>query len=89
MTPRLLAAPVLDQGMLKSSATLQDPEVRLVVWDGMPTLAVEEGGVSLELEFPDAESFARFQQRVAELRPADAEPAEPPFLPPPTSEEVP
>ena len=38
-------------------------------WDGdMPTLCIEEGGVVVELEFPDVESLRRFQRRIAGLR---------------------
>jgi hypothetical protein len=33
----------------------------------MPVLCVEEGGVSVELEFSDPESFRRFQDQVAAI----------------------
>ncbi len=72
MRPRL--TPALELGLMKAAASLQDPEVTLSPWDGdMPTLCIEEGGVVVELEFPDRESLRRFQQRIAELRLPDAE----------------
>jgi len=71
MKPRL--TPALELGLMKATASLQDPEVTLSPWDGdMPTLCIEEGGVVVELEFPDAESLRRFQQRIAALRTAEA-----------------
>ena len=33
-----------------------------------PAQPREEGGVAVELEFPDAECVRRFQQRIAKLR---------------------
>jgi len=70
MKPRL--TPALELGLMKATASLQDPEVTLSPWDGdMPTLCIEEGGVVVELEFPDAESLRRFQQRIAALRTAE------------------
>jgi len=70
MKPRL--TPALELGLMKATASLQDPEVTLSPWDGdMPTLCIEEGGGVVELEFPDAESLRRFQQRIAALRTAE------------------
>jgi len=70
MKPRL--TPALELGLMKATASLQDPEVTLSPWDGdMPPLCIEEGGVVVELEFPDAESLRRFQQRIAALRTAE------------------
>ncbi len=67
MKPRI--APALEMGLMKASAALQAPEVSLSPWNAaMPVLCIEEGGVVLELEFPDAEAFERFQRRVASLR---------------------
>jgi len=72
MKPRL--TPALELGLMKATASLQDPEVTLSPWDGdMPTLCIEEGGVVVELEFPDVESLRRFQQRIAALRAPAAE----------------
>lgn len=66
--PRMLLAPGLEPGLLKASATVQDPDVRLSCWDAqMPVLAIEEGGVVIELEFADRDGFLRFQRRVAAL----------------------
>jgi hypothetical protein len=68
MRPRL--TPALELGLMKATASLQDPEVTLSPWDGdMPTLCIAEGGVVVELEFPDVESLRRFQRRVADLNP--------------------
>lgn len=70
MSQSLRTALTLDRGMLRASATLQDPDVRLTSWDeDMPAISIEEGGVVLELEFPDRRSLARFQRRVAALKP--------------------
>ena len=60
--------PTLEIGGTRVTATLQDPVLTLSAWDGeMPTLCIEEGGVVVELEFPDVESFRRFKTRVAAL----------------------
>jgi hypothetical protein len=67
MRPRI--APTLELGLMKATASLQDPEVSLSPWDArMPTICIEEGGVIVELEFPDRESLRRFQDRVAALQ---------------------
>ena len=67
MRPRL--TPALELGLMKATASLQDPEVSLSPWDAeMPVLCIEEGGVVVELEFPDREALARFQRQVAALR---------------------
>lgn len=69
MQTRMMLTPALEQGFLKASATLQDPDVRLGCWDSeMPTLTIEEGGISLELEFIDREALTRFQRRLAALQ---------------------
>jgi len=66
--------PALEMGLLKASATFQDPFVHVAPWDHeMPTLTIEEGGVAIELEFPDVTALRRFQRRIADLRlPAEA-----------------
>ncbi len=74
MKPRI--APTLELGLMKATASLQDPEVSLSPWDAqMPVLCIEEGGVVVELEFPDREALARFQRRIAALRCPDKEDA--------------
>jgi len=74
MKPRI--APTLELGLMKARAMLQDPEVSLSPWDAqMPVLCIEEGGVVVELEFPDREALARFQHRIAALRCQDLEDA--------------
>jgi hypothetical protein len=63
-------APALETGTLRATATFQDPDVRLreADEDAPPRVLVEEGGVAVELEFPDHGSLRRFQRRVAALR---------------------
>ena len=63
-------APALETGTLRATATFQDPDVRLreASQDEPPRVLVEEGGVAVELEFPDHGSLRRFQRRVAALR---------------------
>ena len=63
-------APALETGTLRATASFQDPDVRLreASEDEPPRVLVEEGGVAVELEFPDHGSLRRFQRRVAALR---------------------
>ena len=66
MKPRLI--PARELGLMKTMVSLQDPVVTLTPWEGdFPTLCIEEGGVTVELEFPDLEAFIRFRQRLARL----------------------
>ncbi len=66
--PQLLLTPALEGGLLKASATVQDPDVRLSCWGAqMPVLTIEEGGVVIELEFTGRDALRRFQHRVAAL----------------------
>jgi len=69
--PGLDIAPALETGTLRATATFQDPDVRLRDGsdDDAPRLLIEEGGVAVELEFPDPGSLRRFQRRVAALHP--------------------
>lgn len=61
--------PALESGFMRATATLQDPVVTLLACGSSPPiLCIEEAGVVVELEFPDAESLARFQERVAAVR---------------------
>jgi len=69
--PGLDIAPVLETGTLRATATFQDPDVRVqhrASADEPPRVLIEEGGVAVELEFPDLGSLRRFQRRVAALR---------------------
>jgi len=67
--PRLLMLPAQERGRLKASATLQDPIVRLVAPEGdAPCLHIEEGGVEVDLTFPDLVALRRFQRRLASIR---------------------
>ena len=60
----------LERGTMRARATLQDPDVRVEQpLDASPHVCIDEGGVVLELAFPDLISIYRFQQRVARLRP--------------------
>jgi len=55
-------------GLMKVSATVHDPEVRLLAWQqDMPVLCIEDGGVAVELEFIDTEGLLGFQRQVAHL----------------------
>jgi len=66
--PCLQLAQTFEHGLLEARAFVQDPDVRLAGWDAwMPVLLIEEGGVVIELEFADRDSFHRFQRRVAAL----------------------
>jgi hypothetical protein len=66
---QLRQVPTLAFGLTRTIATLQDPVVTVSDRESDPlTLCIEEAGVVLELEFPDAESLARFQSRVAAAR---------------------
>jgi hypothetical protein len=58
-----------EPGLLRASATLAEPLVSLDAWDRQqPVLVIEEGGVSVELEFTCVEAFLGFQQRIANLQ---------------------
>jgi len=68
MKPCLCVAPSLEMGTLRASATFQDPDVRLAAEGNEgPVVTIEEGGVTVELEFPDVDAVRRFQHRVAML----------------------
>lgn len=68
MKPDLSLQLAQEPGLVRTSATFQEPEVRLSAWDAdIPVLCVEEGGVSVELEFSDPEAFRRFQEQVAAI----------------------
>jgi len=68
MKPEVTVMPALEAGLLRAAATLQDPDVRIAPWsDELPVLVIEEGGVVLELEFPDLASLTRFVRRLARL----------------------
>ena len=52
--PSLVPTLALEMGTLTARATLQDPVVRLDAPENGPALlTLEEGGVRLDLEFPD------------------------------------
>lgn len=68
MKPQLPACPALMDGMLKASASFQGRDVRLACWyHKMSTLAIEEGGVVVELEFTDPSCLDRFIGRLSAL----------------------
>jgi len=55
-------------GTLRASANFQDPDVRMAdEGNEGPVVTIEEGGVTVELEFPDVDAVRRFQSRVAIL----------------------
>jgi hypothetical protein len=63
------------RGRLSARASLESPCVSVAVEPGeAPLLRIEEGGVSVELEFPDAESIRRFQHQVGSAAVPDDEP---------------
>ena len=68
MTPHLGLAPCLEVGTLRATATFQDPEIRIDEGgERAPRIAIEEGGVAVELEFPDLGSVHRFVRRMSTL----------------------
>lgn len=63
--PGLVPGLALEMGSLTARATLQDPDVRVEPDpDGPTTLTIEEGGVRLDLDFPDVDAVERFERRV-------------------------
>ncbi len=63
--PSLVPGLALELGSLTAHATLQDPDVRVErADDGPTTLTIEEGGVRLDLDFPDLDAVERFERRV-------------------------
>ena len=70
MIPGLDIAPCIEMGTLRAAATFQDPDVQIRQGEDQPAcIRLEEGGVVVELEFPDHQSLARFQLRLASLKP--------------------
>lgn len=68
MKPALVTMLAQERGTLSARATLEDPEVRLDAQPGEPaTLTIEEGGVRLDLAFPDVRCVRRFQRRVGHV----------------------
>lgn len=62
-----------DAGTLTARATFEDPEVRLEPGrDAPPVLTIEEGGVRVDLAFPDLDCVRRFVRRVGGV-PLDAD----------------
>ena len=69
MIPRLQLQLAQDLGQLKAYATLQDPILQLALdEDAPPRLSIVEGGVEVELAFPDRLSLRRFLRRLTTLR---------------------
>lgn len=63
--PSLVPTLALEMGTLTARATLQDPVVRLDAPENGPALlTLEEGGVRLDLEFPDLACVERFYRRI-------------------------
>ena len=57
-----------ERGTLTARATLEDPDIRLDVPEGAaPTLTIEEGGVRVDLAFPDTDCIRRFQRRMGRV----------------------
>ncbi len=75
MIPGLAMTLLQLPGRLSARATLEAPDVHVDVDPGVaPVLRIEEGGVRLELEFPDTEAIRRFQQQVGCAPVPDDEP---------------
>lgn len=69
MKPQLDVGLALELGSLSARASLQDPDVRVeALEDGPTTLTIEEGGVRLDLDFPDSSAVARFRRRLGRVR---------------------
>lgn len=65
MRPLLATTLAQDAGTLTARATFEDPDVLLdAAADGAPTLRIEEGGVRVDLAFPDLDCVRRFVRRV-------------------------
>ena len=63
--PSLVPGLSLDLGTLTARASLQDPMVRVeALVDGPAVLTLEEGGVRLDLEFPDLSCVERLFRRL-------------------------
>ena len=68
MKPVLMTGLRLERGTMRARATLEAPDVRVEVGpDACPHLAIDEGGVVLELAFPDLSSISRFRDQLAGL----------------------
>ncbi len=73
MIPRLQMLLAQEPGRLKASATLQEPVLQLELDDDTPPrLSICEGGVEVELAFPDRLSLRRFLRRLKTLRCPDS-----------------
>ncbi len=72
MIPRLQMLLAQEFGRMKASATLQDPVLQLELDEDTPRLSITEGGVEVELEFPDRLSLRRFLRRLTTLRCPDS-----------------
>jgi hypothetical protein len=61
--------PRLEAGSTKVTVTVETP---LISWSysetGMPTLHIEEGAVSVDLEFPAVDCIKRLVRKMAALR---------------------
>ena len=68
MKPELDISACIEMGRLRAAATFEDPILELRQGEDQPScLRLEEGGVVVDLEFPDSRSLARFQRRMAAL----------------------
>lgn len=75
MKPALVTGLAQERGTLTAKATLEDPDVRVDAPEGhAPVLTIEEGGVRVDLAFPDTDCIRRFARRVGRVRVPDDEP---------------
>ena len=57
-----------ERGALTAVATVETPDVRVEApADGPVTVVIEEGGVRVDLAFPDTDCIRRFQRRVGRV----------------------
>jgi len=67
---------MMEMGRLTAIANFEDPSIELTVEpEKAPTLTLEEGGVTVVLEFPNLEAIRHFQRCVARIKvPAERTP---------------
>ena len=65
MKMELRQAPMLEMGTMEVLAHMQEPEPTISRSpNDLPTLHIEEAGITVELEFLDNEQIRRFRDRV-------------------------
>ena len=73
MRMELVNTLMMEMGRLTAIANFEDPIIELTVEpEKAPTLTLEEGGVTVVLEFPNLEAIRHFQRSVARLQVPEA-----------------